>query len=78
MVIEVSHGLVLWSVFSTQHSIELLQLLERYVALSPAMAAEKAIAKVPHLATQPGFRPGSSDPKHLELLASVFQILLVL
>ena len=48
MVIEVSHGLVLWSVFSTQHPIELLQLLERYVALSPVMAAEKAIAKVPH------------------------------
>ena len=48
MVIEVSHGLVLWSVFSIQHPIELLQLLERYVALSPAVAAEKAIAKVPH------------------------------
>ena len=48
MVIEVSHGLVLWSVFSIQHTIELLPLLERYVALSPAVAAEKAIAKVPH------------------------------
>ena len=34
--------------FSIQHPIELLQLLESYVALSPAVAAEKAIAKVPH------------------------------